>query len=160
MKTVRLKKFSITIMLAIMVFVIAFSFTTQIALAGSPVFMLKGDINYILGPPPDNYCTGEPMEAQGKVVLLMLETNTGMVFHINGAGATMTGTETGTFYRFNGALNEFISNDGGVFHYLHHFTWFSPSNGDAFIATYVSHTTINGNGDVTADFDFVNGGCQ
>jgi len=72
----------------------------------------------------------------------------------------MIGKDTGTLYRFNGALNEFESADDDGYHSVHHFSWFSPSNGDAFIATFVSHTTVNGNGDVTADFDFLNGGCK
>ena len=130
------------------------------ALAGGPVYRLKGDIVAVLGPPPNNFCTGEPMDAQGNVVLLLHETGAGMALHISGAGATMTGTETGTLYRFNGALNEFESVDDEGHHSVHHFTWFSPSNGDAFIATFLSHTTVNGNGDVTVDFDFVKGGCM
>jgi hypothetical protein len=130
------------------------------AFAGGPVYRVKGDIVDILGLPPDNFCTGESMEAHGDVFLLVHNTGAGLALHVNGAGATMIGTETGTKYRFNGALNEFESADDDGYHSVHHISWFSPSNGDAFITTFVSHTTVNGNGDTTADFDFVNGGCK
>jgi hypothetical protein len=151
---------TILVLLAFMAVVFALFATAQMASAGGAVFRVKGDIESILGPPPNNFCTGEPMDAQGEVVLLLHETGAGMALHINGAGATMTGTETGTLYHFNGALNEFVSVDDDGYHSVHHFSWFSPSNGDAFIATFVSHTTVNGNGEVTANFNFLNGGCK
>lgn len=100
------------------------------------------------------------MDAHGDVVLLIHETGAGSALHISGAGSTMTGVNTGTTYRFNGALNEFISADDEGYHSVHHITWFSPSNDDAFVVTFLSHTTVDGNGDVSVTFDFVNGGCR
>lgn len=130
------------------------------AAAGGSVLRIKGDIEAVLGEAPDNPCTGEPMDAHGEVVLLVHDTGSGSASHVNGAGATMTGVNSGTIYRFNGALNEFLSADDQGYHSVHHFSWFSPTNGDAFIATFVSHTTVNGNGDVTVSFDYLNGGCK
>jgi hypothetical protein len=130
------------------------------AAAQGPVLRIKGDIEAVLGPPPDHPCTGEPMDAHGEVVLLLHETGAGSALHISGAGSTMTGVDSGTAYRFNGALNEFLSADDEGYHSVHHFSWFSPTNDDAFIATFVSHTTVDGNGNVTVSFDFLNGGCK
>jgi hypothetical protein len=53
-----------------------------------------------------------------------------------------------------------VAANGKVYHSLHHFSWFSPSNGDPFIATYVSHTTVNPDGSIEVDFDYLNGGCM
>jgi len=132
--------------------------TAQSASAGGPVYRIKGNIEEVLGPAPNNFCTGEPMDAYGEVVMLVRETEAGYALHISGAGATMIGKETGDLYRFNGALNEFIADDGG-YHSVHHITWLSPSNGNAFVANFMSHATVNANGEITAEFDYMGGGC-
>lgn len=132
----------------------------EIALANEPVFRIKGDIEAVLGQPPNNYCTGEPMDAHGDVVLILYETAAGMAAHVNAAGAKMTGEITGTVYHFNMAYNEIVSADDEGYHRVHHMSWFSPSNDDAFIATWLSHTTVDGNGNITVDFDLVHGGCR
>lgn len=163
MKTVSLDKSRNVVILALLaslVLAIALFATAQVASAGGPVYREKDDIVEVLGSPPPNFCTGEEMEAYGDAVLLVHDTGAGLALHISGAGATMIGVDSGTLYRFNGALNEFESADDEGSHSVHHFTWFSPSNGDAFIATFVSHTTVDGNGNIAVDIDFVNGGCM
>lgn len=161
MRTVGLNKLNGSIiLLAFLALAILVFATAPIASAGGPVYRAKGNIEEVLGPAPDNFCTGEPMDAYGDAIMLIYETGAGYALHVNGAGATMIGEETGTFYRFNGALNESVSADDDGYHSVHHFTWFSPSNGDAFIATFVSHTTVDGNGNIAVDFDFVSGGCM
>jgi hypothetical protein len=144
------------ILLALLVALLA---TTGVASAGTVVYREFGDVTGILGSPPDNPCTGEEMIAFGNVLLTVRSTNQGIALHINGADGGMVGADSGTYYQFNGALNEFLSYDGD-YHSVHHFSWFSPTNGDRFITTYVAHTTVNGNGDVSVEFDYINGGCS
>ncbi|MDX1688485.1 MAG: hypothetical protein R3248_10920 [Candidatus Promineifilaceae bacterium] len=134
--------------------------TAEIASANGPVLRIKDDVETVLGEPPDNYCTGEPMDAHGDVVLLFYESANGISVHVNAAGVTMTGENTGTLYHYNMAYNEMVSSDDDGYHWVYHVSWFSPSNDDAFIITYVSHTTVDGNGDITVDFDLVSGGCM
>jgi hypothetical protein len=127
--------------------------------AGGPVLQIIDDINVVLGPTPNHPCTGEALTATGDV-LLMVWGPPGYRLHVNGAGVTMVGADSGNLYRFNGALNRFISANDQVYHSMHHFTWFSPGNGDAFVATFLSHTTYNADGTIVVEFNYLNGGCM
>jgi hypothetical protein len=151
------KLFRIGLILALILLLSSFALPA-LAAPNGPVLRIKDDINVVLGPSPNHPCTGEAMTATGDVLLMLWAPNYRL--HVSGAGVTMVGADSGNLYRFNGALNEFDSANGQVSHSVHHFTWFSPANGDAFVTTFLSHTSTNPDGTISVDFDFVNGGCK
>ena len=113
-------------MVALLALVLVLFAAAVIASVKEPIFRIKGDIEAVLGQPPDNYCTGEPMDAHGDVVLLLYETAPGLAAHVNAAGAKLTGETSGTVYRLHIAYNEIISADDDGYHRVHHFSWVSP----------------------------------
>jgi hypothetical protein len=122
----------------------------------------------LVGEVFDGICGEDVVHTAGDLHILVTATvNDNHVsgnFHLNPQGAKLVGLTTGNEYVGTGMLHESfqgsLDNGAATFTFVNNFRIVGKGQAPSYIYQVVAHTTINANGDVTADLESVTEECR
>lgn len=122
----------------------------------------------LVGDVFDGICGEDVVHTAGDLHILVTATvNDNHVsgnFHLNPQGAKLVGLTTGNEYVGTGMLHESfqgsLDNGAATFTFVNNFRIVGKGRAPSYIFQVVAHTTINANGDVTADLESVTEECR
>ena len=124
-------------------------------------FSLVGDVF-------EDICGEEAVHTDGDLHILVTatvnDTHVSGNFHLNPQHAKLVGLTTGNEYVGTGMLHESfqgsLNNGAATFTFVNNFRLVGKGQAPSYIYQVVAHTTINANGDLTADVELVGEECS